>query len=632
MLAAAVFAAFLKLGDVPRIAEAVTVTAPGSQRVAVTATATVLGRDALEASPSFTLDQKIGATPGFSLFRRASSRTANPTTQGVTLRGLSASGASRTLVMADDVPLNDPFGGWVYWNRVPAAAIERVEVVRGGSTDAFGGDALGGVIRIVTRRDTAAAMQVEGGNQGTGRLSLFGGLTRPVSASGGIERSTTHGYVPVAPESRGIVDTPAGSRHWSGQGRVGTDAGGTRVEGGGSFLAESRDNGTPVQINSTDVANGFLAAHGETLGGFWQARGFLQDQHYEQTFSFVQAGRAAERLTSAQAFDVRANGVDVSWSSGTTFLVTAFARNTTADEDVTAFRPDGSTSTNTGTLPEHFSGGAAAQLSMPLGGRATLSAGLRGERRTLEDLNHVLLFAPRVTVSYRALDGLVARLSAFSNYRAPTLNELFRGFRVGAIETLPEPALEPERARGAEVSVTLTRGRATIRAVAFATRLNGAIFSRTLRTSPGLVRIRSNGDGASRGLEVEADARMSRHARLWLSATAIDSTFTSGELDGNRLPQVPPAHASAGVVMTAGMLSGSLDLRYASRQFDDDRNQFELGSATTVNGQVSARVRHAQLFVAVENIFDADIDAGRTPLRTIGQPRVWQVGVRVFTR
>ena len=59
------------------------------------------------------LDDVLRQTPGFTLFRRSSSRTANPTTQGVTLRGVSGSGASRTLVLADGVPLNDPFGSWV---------------------------------------------------------------------------------------------------------------------------------------------------------------------------------------------------------------------------------------------------------------------------------------------------------------------------------------------------------------------------------------------------------------------------------------------------------------------------------------------------------------------------------------
>src|ERR1017187_7023698 len=38
----------------------------------------------------------------------------------------------RALVLVDDIPLNDPFGGWVYWDRVVRESISDVEVVRGG--------------------------------------------------------------------------------------------------------------------------------------------------------------------------------------------------------------------------------------------------------------------------------------------------------------------------------------------------------------------------------------------------------------------------------------------------------------------------------------------------------------------
>ena len=65
----------------------------------------------LEANPSLTTDGALRYVPAFSLFRRSGSRTANPTTQGVALRGIGASGASRALVLLDGVPVNDPFGG-----------------------------------------------------------------------------------------------------------------------------------------------------------------------------------------------------------------------------------------------------------------------------------------------------------------------------------------------------------------------------------------------------------------------------------------------------------------------------------------------------------------------------------------
>ena len=153
-------------------ADSIVVTADrGATRLPSGASATVLSSAELANAAGGALDDVLRQTPGFTLFRRSSSRTANPTTQGVTLRGVSGSGASRTIVLADGVPLNDPFGSWVYWNRVPLAAIDRVEVVRGGAGDLYGADALGGVIQLLTfspRRPRLRAV-VDGGSHSTGR-------------------------------------------------------------------------------------------------------------------------------------------------------------------------------------------------------------------------------------------------------------------------------------------------------------------------------------------------------------------------------------------------------------------------------------------------------------------------------
>ena len=45
---------------------------------------------------------------------------------GVTMRGLSASGSSRALVVFSGVPLNGSFGGWVTWERLPSARSTRL--------------------------------------------------------------------------------------------------------------------------------------------------------------------------------------------------------------------------------------------------------------------------------------------------------------------------------------------------------------------------------------------------------------------------------------------------------------------------------------------------------------------------
>jgi len=92
----------------------------------------------LRTAPAATLDDALRAVPGFSLFRRGDSLTANPTTQGVSLRGLGPSGASRSLVLLDGVPLNDPFGGWITWSKIPRESLGGAELVRGGGATAWG--------------------------------------------------------------------------------------------------------------------------------------------------------------------------------------------------------------------------------------------------------------------------------------------------------------------------------------------------------------------------------------------------------------------------------------------------------------------------------------------------------------
>src|SRR5918911_978093 len=58
-----------------------------------------IGRPQLEQIPGENLDDRMRYVPGFSMFRRSSSLAANPTTQGLSLRGLGSSGASRTLLL-----------------------------------------------------------------------------------------------------------------------------------------------------------------------------------------------------------------------------------------------------------------------------------------------------------------------------------------------------------------------------------------------------------------------------------------------------------------------------------------------------------------------------------------------------
>jgi len=177
---------------------------------------TVITAEDIRHSASQTVDDILRQVPGFSLFRRSSSLVTHPTSQGVSLRGIGPSGASRALVLLDGVPINDPFGGWVSWNKIPLQAIEQIEVVRGGGSSVWGNYALSGVINIITRRPTERQALFEGsyGNHNTTNLDLLVTETQePLRVSLEGNFFNTEGYQTVDPSSRGKIDIPADSKH-----------------------------------------------------------------------------------------------------------------------------------------------------------------------------------------------------------------------------------------------------------------------------------------------------------------------------------------------------------------------------------------------------------------------------------
>ena len=139
----------------------------------------VLNSDDVRQSPAVVADDVLRQIPAFSLFRRTSSLSSHPTTQGVSLRGIGPSGVSRTLVLLDGVPFNDPFGGWVYWTRVPLENTDRVEVVEGTSSNLYGNYAMGGVINIATGRPARRTIELTPryGNKNSPKFDFFGSDT-----------------------------------------------------------------------------------------------------------------------------------------------------------------------------------------------------------------------------------------------------------------------------------------------------------------------------------------------------------------------------------------------------------------------------------------------------------------------
>jgi outer membrane receptor protein involved in Fe transport len=634
-------------------ADSVVVTADrGTSRLPGAASATVLTGAELSNAASGVLDDVLRQTPGFTLFRRASSRTANPTTQGVTLRGVSGSGASRTLVLADGVPLNDPFGSWVYWNRVPLAAVDRVEVVRGGAGDLYGADALGGVIQVLTISPSRPRLRatIDGGSHSTARASLFGGTlvdNWTITAAG--EWVGTDGVLTIDPAIAGPADTRADSDYRTGFVTFGTSRDTWRASARLSGYSEDRDNGTVVQLNTTDWRQLSAEVGGLTGGGAWEAHVATGSQDYFQTFSAVAADRRTERLTTEQTTPSDFVSVAGQWSRPLgrhSVLVGSDFRHT--DSTVSEIRYALVSGVNTPSGPFLVGGterNAAiyGRVAIAASDRLTLTGGLRGDfwrsEPVLETLptKSVSFFSPRASANYR-LGAVVLQGAVYRAHRTPTLNELHRGFRVGNVQTNPNVLLEPETLTGFEGGVLYSRDRLAVRATGFANTLDGAIANVTLVTTPQLItRIRQNSDEIrAKGVEIELDYRpyptLTVTGQTTFTSSRFEGSVATPALAGNRVPQVPKVQFSAGATWSSELITIAGLVRGSGNQFDDDLNTpaFELNKYAIVDVSVSRQVtRSIQGFLAVENLFDEEYDTARTPLRSVGWPRTVRAGVRL---
>lgn len=606
---------------------------------------TTLSRDDLDRVPAMTPDESLRVVSGFSLFRRSSSRASNPTTHGVTMRGLSASGSSRALIVLDGVPLNEGFGGWVTWERLPAAAIEQVSIQRGPAGDVFGTDALGGVVRLVTFGGVHPSLQVTGETASLKTRTIGisgGGLVGGAAMFGAASRFVTDGFVPLESASRGVVDAASDTTWTNGYGRAAIGAADRRLTLSGWGGSDDRGNGTVLQRNRSHGGTGtasFEMAKGSTTAA---ARVSLGSNWYEQTFTAVVATRATERLTSTQQIDsdMARAVVEVAQSMprGQVMARASLSHTGSAFSTIIPATTTVAAVTTTRDLRDDNQSISAQAAFAPIPA-VTLTAGARHEWREapVSDSDAKGATVVRGTAAWRLSDNVSLRGAGATSHRWPTLNELARDFAAGSTTTQANANLLPERARSIEAGVDFTLHRQKLTVTAFRSVVHDAIANVTLsQVGSTIVRQRRNaGDAHSSGVEVDGELSASM-VRLRASMTFLDAHFRNSQeaaLEGNWLPQV----SRTSIAITGDLLLplqhiASVVVHNVSTQFDDDRNAFQLAAATQVDLRLAARWRAIGWQIAIENVGDARIETGKTPLVTLAQSRAVRVGVTVGIR
>jgi len=566
----------------------------------------------LSRSPSLVIDDQLRRIPGFSLFRRSSSLYSHPTAQGVSLRGIGPSGASRSLVLWNGIPLNDPYGNWIYFNRLPQLSIRGAEVARGATSQLYGSSALGGTIQLFPRAASERTFDVraQAGNLDTYDVDVF--ASDRAGDWGWIASARafdTGGYMQIPEEQQGAVDIPVSAEFQTFLGRLEY----RDFHVGVNLYKEKRSNGTPIQQNDSQI---YLFESGYDTER-WSANFYGQSQVFDSGFSRILPGRTGEVLTSEQHVP------SVGFGSSFTYR-TEMGLQLGVDWRYVRAEDQGLTG-----VEEHDQNFAGAFLQylftfderwdVLLGGRFDL-----WENRTTQGT-----FNPRAGLVFRASDEVTVRASGYRGFRAPSLNELYRPFRLGNVLTQPNPDLTEEYLWGLEGGVDIHPHRSLlVRLNGFYNSFENPVANVTISATPALItRQRQNlGSATIQGFEAEAIHEVgggwSLRGAYLFSDAVVDDT-------GLQIPQSPRNQGVVGAGYD-GRFQLTVDFRLVGDTYDDDLNQLLLPAFNLLDFSLRVPLsRQIDAYFAVENAADTEYVVRLTPIENLGTPRVAHGGIEV---
>ena len=589
------------------------------------------------------LDAALELVPGVSLFRRGDSLSANPTTQGISLRAIAPSGAGRALVLLDGVPMNDPFGNWVIWTALPWEDIGQAQIVRGAGTGPYGSGALTGTIALTERSGRGLVVaDASTGSLGTARLGAAGGarlgkLTLFASAS------ATHsdGWFPVLPGQRGGADRPLWFSAASGSLRAQTTLGaGLTFSARLGLYDEARGNGV---VGGEARANGVVASLALARSATqshpgWRLQLWSLNSNLSNTFT-------SEALNHMSALVVDNQYATPAWGWGANAAVlgTSGAWRWELGGDL---RDDSGESRELylpvqGVFQDRRRAGGRLVIVGLYGEGAwrhygwLLTAGVRADRWATSQghlveskiTNGALIALSdpasrsgvvptgRIGIKRRLSGGMYLRAAAYSGFRVPSLNELYRPFRVGSVITNANANLKPEQLYGEELGWGGRRAAWTWSLTGFYNQLANAITNVTISTTPQLTFQQRQNAGTIDALGLEGELRVALfehlqlHSAFALTDARVHARGAAAKLNGKRPAQAPVATITAGAEYAPlNSLRLSAQVRFESTRFNDDLNQQPLGSAVTLNLRADWHVRPAwDAYIGLDNATDARV-------------------------
>jgi iron complex outermembrane receptor protein len=244
------------------------------------ASVTVITAEDIQKYNYKTLDETLKREAGIYVRRARGIIEGSPT---LVMRGLY--GTSRTLVMVDGQPVQNGYSGAPQWSTVPMDSVERIEVVKGPGSALYGGNAMGGVVNIITKAPQNRTFTAKGGigtddTYGYG-FSAGDRFMDAFSLSATFEGQETGGY-PTQLVTKSLPGTLGASRQTGGYGALSSTGGQVWVVGDtGDNWAKQRTGSIKAGTNSTELgALNLLASFNRHEYGYTEPNSYLDNGNF----------------------------------------------------------------------------------------------------------------------------------------------------------------------------------------------------------------------------------------------------------------------------------------------------------------------------------------------------------------
>lgn len=564
----------------------------------------------------------------------------------VTMRGLN--GSYRVLVLVDGVPINKSDGGQINWTRISPALVDRIEISEGPGSAIYGGNAMGGVINIISREPVR---KLEGSVRGMfGTYNTFGSIVKlqgtEVSNGKGLYWALNgfyrqgDGYISEPEATRDSTNVPVGIKEYTAGGKIGYHFNSRNsLELEYTWYDDKRADGTRIY----DPDGGYFTYNTNFIRSRYrwgnpnyevEFNAFYQAENYfNQKESLKREKTPPYPITRYVLYNTLSDKIDRGiWCTASrtdikNHYLTAgfdFKRGSVDGSDYYFTSTD--TVTNKGML-DFYALFAQDQVSL-LNGKFNIIAGIRVDAAKFHSGEFLIgaptaeteilipylgtyrdttwfAVSPKLAVQYSISKTIRFYVSAGRGFRPPILDDMCRNGNITKGIKLANPELQPETIDNYEIGgeITSLLKNLTIHPAFYFS--SGHDFQYFVGTgdsnysgnTPKPVLKRENiGEVHIWGAEINLNYNLPkglsfRFSYAWNQSriTSFDlSKYTGKDLTGKRLMEVSPNQLYTNLAWRNKWFTSSLVFHYVDSRFMDDENITSVPSHHTFDFKITA--------------------------------------------